>query len=62
MPPTVLPFRRAAAGFSLIEIMVGLVISMLAIIVVLQVFSVFEARKRVVSNGGDAQTNGTLAF
>lgn len=62
MPPTALPFRRAAAGFSLIEIMVGLVISMLAIIVVLQVFSVFEARKRVVSNGGDAQTNGTLAF
>jgi type IV pilus assembly protein PilW len=26
------------------------------------VFSVFESRKRAVSNGGDAQTNGALAF
>lgn len=42
--------------------MVGLVISMLAIVVVLQVFSVFESRKRTVSNGGDAQSNGALAF
>ncbi len=54
--------NRAEAGFSLVEIMVGLVISMLAIIVVLQVFSVFESRKRTTSSGGDAQTNGALAF
>ena len=59
---TAQPRRRADAGFSLVEVMVGLLISMLAIIVVLQVFSVFESRKRTVSNGGDAQTNGALAF
>ena len=42
--------------------MVALLISMLAIIVVLQVFSVFESRKRTLSNGSDALTNNALAF
>jgi type IV pilus assembly protein PilW len=61
MSPIAKPASRAH-GFSLVELMVGMVISMLAIIVVLQVFSVFESRKRQVSNGGDAQTDGALAF
>lgn len=62
MSPSAKPVSRSHAGFSLVEIMVGMVISMLAIIVVLQMFSVFESRRRQVSNGGDAQTNGALAF
>jgi type IV pilus assembly protein PilW len=62
LSPTAQTHTRAEAGFSLVEIMVGLLISMLAIIVVLQVFSVFESRKRTLGNGGDAQTNGALAF
>lgn len=42
--------------------MVGLVIGMLAVIVVMQVFAQSEERKRVTTSGGDAQTNGIIAF
>lgn len=54
-----LPLRRAA-GFSLVEIMVGLAIGMLAVIVILQVFALSEGRKRTTTSGGDAQSNGAL--
>lgn len=54
-----LPLRRRA-GFSLVEIMVGLVIGMLAIIVMLQVFALSEGRKRTTTGGGDAQSNGAI--
>ena len=47
-------------GFGLIEIMVSLVIGMLAVIVMLQVFSLSEERKRTTTSGGDAQTNGNI--
>ena len=50
------------AGFSLIEIMVGLVIGMLASMVIMQVFSVFEAQKRTTTGTADAQTNGNIAL
>jgi type IV pilus assembly protein PilW len=46
------------AGFSLVEIMVGLAIGMLAVIVILQVFALSEGRKRTTTSGGDAQSNG----
>lgn len=48
------------AGFSLVEIMVGLAIGMLAVIVILQVFALSEGRKRTTTSGGDAQSNGAL--
>lgn len=50
------------AGFSLVEIMVGLVIGLLATLVILQVFSVFEGQKRTTSGTADAQTNGGIAL
>jgi type IV pilus assembly protein PilW len=50
------------AGFSLVELMVGLVIGLLATLVIMQVFSVFEGQKRSTSGTADAQTNGTLAL
>tara|TARA_R110001599_G_scaffold64023_4_gene179455 strand:- start:135045 stop:136121 length:1077 start_codon:yes stop_codon:yes gene_type:complete len=53
---------RRSTGFSLIEIMVGLAIGMLAIIVILQVFSLSEQRKRTTTGGGDAQSTGAIAF
>lgn len=56
------PSGRRSAGFSLVEIMVGLVIGMLAIIVILQVFSLSEQRKRTTTGGGDAQSAGAIAF
>jgi type IV pilus assembly protein PilW len=50
------------AGFSLVEIMVGLVIGLLATLVILQVFSVFEGQKRTTTGSADAQTNGSIAL
>lgn len=53
-------FRQS--GFSLIEIMVGLVIGLLATLVIMQVFSVFEGQKRTTTGVADAQTNGSIAL
>lgn len=50
------------AGFTLVEIMVGMVIGMLATLVIMQVFSVFEAQKRTTTGTADAQTNGGIAL
>lgn len=49
-----------STGFSLVEIMVGLAIGMLAVIVMLQVFALSEGRKRTTTSGGDAQSNGAV--
>lgn len=50
------------AGFTLVEIMVGLAIGMLATMVIMQVFTVFEAQKRTTTGTADAQTNGSIAL
>lgn len=50
------------SGFSLVELMVGLVIGLLATMVIMQVFSVFEGQKRSTSGSADAQTNGSIAL
>ena len=50
------------AGFSLVEIMVGLVIGLLATLVIMQVFTVFEGQKRSTTGTADAQTNGSIAL
>lgn len=42
--------------------MVGLVIGLLATLVILQVFSVFEGQKRTTTGAADAQTNGSIAL
>lgn len=49
-------------GFSLVEILVGLVIGLLATLVIMQVFSVFEGQKRTTTGAADAQTNGGIAL
>jgi type IV pilus assembly protein PilW len=54
-------FHRQA-GFSLVEILVGLVIGLLATLVIMQVFSVFEGQKRTTTGSADAQTNGSIAL
>jgi len=54
--------RRHASGFSLVEIMVGMVIGMLGIIVIMQVFALFEGQKRTTSGGGEAQNTGAIAL
>jgi type IV pilus assembly protein PilW len=54
--------RRYHTGFSLIEVMVGMVIGMLAIIVIMQVFSMFEGQKRTTTGAGSAQNTGVIAL
>jgi type IV pilus assembly protein PilW len=54
--------RRPASGFSLVEIMVGMVIGMLGIIVIMQVFALFEGQKRTTSGGSEAQNTGAIAL
>ncbi len=54
--------HRLPAGFSLVEIMVGMVIGMLGIIVIMQLYSVSEGQKRTTTGAGDAQNNGAIAL
>ena len=49
-------------GFSLIELLVGLVIGALVSLVIMNVFSVFEGEKRTTMGGADAQTSGNIAL
>lgn len=49
-------------GFSLVEIMVGMVIGMLGIIIMMQIFQASEERKRTTTAGGDAQNNAVIAL
>jgi type IV pilus assembly protein PilW len=54
--------RIQQTGFTLIEIMVGLAIGLLATLIILQVLSVFETQKRSTTGTADAQTNGSIAL
>lgn len=49
-------------GFTLVEVMVGMVIGLLVTLVIVQVMSVFEGQKRVTTGTADAQTNGAIAM
>lgn len=50
------------AGVSLIELMVGLTIGLLAVLVITQVMRVYESQKRSTTGGADAQVNGAVAL
>ncbi len=51
----------AVGGFTLIEVMIGLALSLIALIVVLQVFSVSNSRKSVIVGGAEAQQIASVA-
>ena len=55
-------FMNQQHGFSMVEIMVGMVISLLSMIIILQVFTTFEGQKRTSTSGSNAQTNGSIAL
>lgn len=50
------------AGFTLVELMVGLVIGLIATLVIMQTFSAFEGNKRSTTGISDAQTNGSIGL
>jgi type IV pilus assembly protein PilW len=54
--------RDVESGFGLIEILIGMVIGLLALLAISQVVSTFEGQKRASTNAADAQTNGALAL
>lgn len=63
MKPNLLKIlRKQQTGLSLIELMVGIVIGILAMLVILQMYQVFEGQKRTTTTGGDAQENGLFAL
>lgn len=49
-------------GFSLVEVVVALGIAMISMLVIMQVFAVFEGEKRTTTSGADAQNNGAIAL
>ena len=53
--------RARQGGFSLVEILAGMLIALIGILVMTKVFSDSESAKRSVSSGGDAQANGGIA-
>lgn len=53
---------RPECGFSLVELLVGLVVGLIASAAVIQTFSTFEAQKRSTVAGSEAQENGLVAM
>lgn len=62
MPSTSSHTPHRFAGFSLVELMVGIVVAMAAVIVVMQVFKVSEGQRRTTTGGDDASTTGAIAL
>jgi type IV pilus assembly protein PilW len=54
--------KTGNAGFSLIEILVGMVMGLISMVIVMQVFATFEGQKRTTSSGSDAQTNAGVGL
>jgi type IV pilus assembly protein PilW len=55
------PCRRVQRGFGLVELMVGLVIGLIAVLVIYQVYSVAEGFKRNTTAAGEAQQSGLFS-
>ena len=54
--------KASMGGFSLVELMIGVLIAIIASIVMFQVFAFSERQKRVTTGASDAQINGALAL
>lgn len=52
---------RRHQGFTLVELMVGLLLGLLAVLAITQVLALSEGRKRTMAAGSDSQVNGALA-
>ena len=53
---------RGQRGISLLELLVGMVVSMLTVLAITQVFLESEKQRRIPGTGADAQVNGILAL
>jgi type IV pilus assembly protein PilW len=59
---TLMHTKAKQSGFSLVEIMVGLVIGLLTTLAITQVVTAFEGQKRSTTGGSEAQVNGSVAL
>ena len=53
---------RLSRGFTLVELMVGVLIGLIGTVVIFQVFAVSESQKRTTTGGSDAQQNGVFGL
>lgn len=53
--------RPRQRGFSLVELMVGVAVALVAVVVIMQVFQLSEGRRRTTTGGDDAQASGLIA-
>lgn len=63
--PRLLPQRhrvRGQGGFTLIELMVGVVLGMITVTLIAQMYALSEGQKRNTTTGSDAQVSGVLAM
>ena len=60
MRPFATPLRQR--GFTIVEMMVGVLIGLVATVVMFQVFAVSEGQKRTTTYAGDAQQNGVASL
>lgn len=54
--------KNKQKGFSLVELMIGMVIGLIAALVITNVLSNYEQKKRGSTGNSDAQTNGAIAL
>ncbi|MDH5265794.1 MAG: PilW family protein [Betaproteobacteria bacterium] len=54
--------QRLSRGFTLVELMVGVLIGLIGTVVIFQVFAVSESQKRTTTGGSDAQQNGVFGL
>jgi len=54
--------RNRQRGFSLVELLIGIVLAMIAVIVVMQIFQYNEARQRTSTGGDSAIMDGAIAI
>lgn len=62
MKTLALPVNTGQRGFSLIEILVGIVIAMVGLLVIFKTVAIWDNHTRSTVSGGDAQVAGTLAM
>jgi type IV pilus assembly protein PilW len=53
--------RLRMQGFSLVELMVGMVVSLIGTLAIMAAFAVYEGHKRTTTSGNDAQQNGSFS-
>ena len=59
---TTIFMRSRNQGFTLVEVMVGLALSLLSMLIIIQLFSVSDARKRVTTGAAEAQQTANVSL